>query len=93
MKPRFKFQKRAIPSKQDRPILPTQVANQNTEFASTSAHGASHIINNCTDKVAVDTSLQNKGVQQVLTLGHTPNANMAVQQLFVWTGSQEKKSN
>lgn len=24
---------------------------------------------------------------------NTPNANMAVQQFFVWTGSQEKKSN
>ena len=37
--------KREIPSGQDRPILPAQVANQNTGFASIlSARGASHII-------------------------------------------------
>ena len=37
--------KRAIPSGQDRPILPARVANQNIEFASVlSAHEARHII-------------------------------------------------
>ena len=28
-----------------------------------------------------------------LLRAHTPNVNMAVQHLFVWTGSQEKKCN
>ena len=33
----FAGPKRAISSEQDRPILPTRVANQNTEFASSCA--------------------------------------------------------
>ena len=31
--------------------------------------------------------------KDLMMSSNTPNANMAAQQLFVWTGSQEKKTN